>query len=51
MKFEEEYRYPGKIVYKNFTPRTSDHYMRLLKEVDWSVKTDKKRDIRNLHGI
>jgi len=25
--------------------------MRLLKEVDWSVKVDKKRDIRNLHGI
>jgi hypothetical protein len=25
--------------------------MRLLKEVDWSLKTEKKRELRNLHGI
>lgn len=25
--------------------------MRILKEVDWEQSVDKKRDIRNLHGI
>jgi len=25
--------------------------MRLLKEVDWENPTEKKRNIRNLHGI
>jgi hypothetical protein len=38
-------------VYKNFVPRTSDNYLRLLKEVDWQCPSEKKRDIRNLHGV
>lgn len=38
-------------MYKNFVPRTSDNYLRLLKEVDWECGSEKKRDIRNLHGI
>lgn len=25
--------------------------MRILKEVDWDQAIDKKRDVRNLHGI
>ncbi len=25
--------------------------MKILKEVDWDTPCDKKRDIRNLHGI
>lgn len=25
--------------------------MKILKEVDWEVANDKKRNIRNLHGI
>jgi hypothetical protein len=51
IRYEEECRYAGKVVYKNFTPRTSDNYLRLLKEVDWTCASEKKRDLRNLHGI
>lgn len=51
IRFEEDCRYGGRVVYKNFIPRTSDKYMKILKEVDWEVSNDKKRDIRNLHGI
>lgn len=35
IRYEEECRYAGRVVYKNFVPRTSDNYLRLLKEVDW----------------
>jgi hypothetical protein len=51
VRFEEEMRYWGRVVYKGFVPRTSDNYLRLLKEVDWDVFREKKREIRNLHGI
>jgi hypothetical protein len=41
----------GRLVYKGFVPRTSDNYLRLLKEVDWKAWTEKKREVRNLHGV
>jgi hypothetical protein len=51
IRYEEDCRYAGRVVYKNFIPRTSDKYIKILKEVDWEAPSDKKRDIRNLHGI
>lgn len=51
MRYEEDCRYAGRVVYKGFIPRTSDHYMRMLREVDWENFRERKRDIRNLHGI
>ncbi len=50
-RFEEECRYMGRVVYKGFVPRSSDNYLRLLKEVDWKGGTEKKREVRNLHGV
>ena len=51
IKYEEDFRYNGRVVYKGFIPRTSDNYMRMLKDVDWQNFTEKKRELRNLHGI
>ena len=31
VRYEEDCRYVGRVVYKGFVPRTSDHYMRMLK--------------------
>lgn len=30
------------MVYKGFIPRTSDHYLRLLKEVEWGPQGERR---------
>ena len=34
-RFEEEVHRGGRVVYRSFVPRTSDHLLRSLKEVSW----------------